>query len=370
MNDGPHETEIPLDTEKRRQFIGVMTSLPVRPTMTALIMMANIAVFAVMVASGMDFMNPDAQTLLAWGADFGPRTMNGQWWRMFSCTFLHFGIVHLGMNMFVLCGLGRMTERFVGSVGLAIAYMVSGVAGSIVSLTWNPYDISAGASGAVFGTAGTLLGFVVLRRDTMPEEVRGQLLKSMAKFLILNSVIGISVAHIDMAAHLGGFFGGVICGLSLSQPLSTGMLAMRKFKNLVTVLAASVLLPIGIMALPAAPPDVEAEMQRLGKVEQEIYDLFNTSHDQAYKGTLDDKEFANRIQQQVLPRWSTYLQDIEALSKQKNVNEDYFRRLIAYTQLREKSWRVMMEGVREQDSAKLQEFSKLTDEANKWFLKN
>ncbi len=370
MTDGPYETEISPDTEKREQFIDVMTTLSAMPTMTVLIMMANIVVFAVMVASGMDFMQPNAQTLLAWGADFGPRTLNGQWWRMVSCTFLHFGIVHLGMNMLVLWGLGRITERFVGSVGFAIAYMVSGVAGSIVSLAWNPHGISAGASGAVFGVAGTLLGFAVLRRDTMPAEVRGELLRNMAKFLILNSVIGVSVARIDMAAHLGGFFGGVICGLILSQPLATGMLAVRKFKNLITMMAASVLLPIGIMALPSAPPDVETEMQRLGKAEQEIYDLVNTSQELAAKGTIDDNELADRIQQQVLPRWSRYCEDIEGLSKQKYVNEDYFRRLIPYTQLREKSWRVMVEGLREQDPVKVKESHKLTEEANNWFSKN
>ncbi|HQX52688.1 MAG TPA: rhomboid family intramembrane serine protease [Planctomycetaceae bacterium] len=370
MTDRPHGTEISLDAEKREQFIDVMTTLPSMPTMTVLITLANIVVFAVMVASGMDFMQPSAQTLLAWGADFGPRTLNGEWWRMVSCTFLHFGIVHIGMNMLVLWGLGRMTERFVGSVGFVIAYMVSGVAGSIASLAWNPHGISAGASGAVFGVAGTLLGFVVLRRDTMPVEVRGALLKSMAKFLILNSVIGISVAHIDMAAHLGGFFGGVICGLILSQPLATGILAKRKFRNLATCMGASVLLPIGIMALPSAPPDVEAEMQRLGKVEQEIYDLVNTSQDLAAKDIIDDNQFADRIEQQVLPRWSKYSEDIEALSKQKHVNEDYFSRLITYTQLREKSWRVLVEGLREQDRDKLQESRKLTDEANNWFSTN
>ena len=367
MTDEPQGIETPLDTEMRLQFIGVMSTLPSRPTVTILIMIANAAVFACMVASGMDFMNPNAQTLLDWGADFGPRTLNGEWWRMASCLFLHFGIVHLGMNMFVLWGLGQLTERFVGSTGFAIAYLISGIAGSIVSLAWNPVGISAGASGAVFGAAGTLLGFVALRRDTLPPEVRGQMLKSMAKFLLLNTVIGISVARIDMAAHMGGFLGGVICGMILSQPLSIGMLGKRRFRNLATVIAASVLLPIAIIALPSAPPDIEQEMQRLGQVEKEIYNLVNATHDLAAKGLIDDDEFADRIQLQALPRWSQYCEDIEALGKLEYANKDYFSRLIPYTQLREKSWQVLIEGLREQDRVKLQQARELSDEANTWF---
>ncbi len=164
MTDEPQGNEMPLDPEMRQQFVGVMSMLPSRPTMTILAVIANVAVFVAMVASGVDIMNPNAQTLIDWGADFGPRTLNGEWWRMVSCTFLHSGIIHLGMNMFVLWGLGRLTERFVGSMGFAVAYMISGVAGSIVSLAWNPQGISVGASGAVFGVAGTLLGFVVCHR--------------------------------------------------------------------------------------------------------------------------------------------------------------------------------------------------------------
>ena len=98
--------------------------------------------------------------MLDWGANFGPMTMNGQWWRLVTCMFLHFGIIHLAMNMWILWGLAQVVERLVGSTGFAIAYMASGIAGSIASLAWYPVGVSAGASGAVFVTAAALLRFV------------------------------------------------------------------------------------------------------------------------------------------------------------------------------------------------------------------
>jgi rhomboid protease GluP len=248
-----------------------MISLP--PTMIAsrIIVIANVAVLGIMVAGGMSFVSPDGRTLLNWGANFSPFTLNGQWWRLVTHMFLHFGIVHIGMNMWILWGLARLVERLVGSVGFGIAYMVSGIAGGITSLAWNPVGVSAGASGAVFGTAGVLLGFVVLRKDTIPTAVRNQMLKSMATFLILNLVVGMSVPQIDMAAHAGGFIGGVICGLILSQPLSPGILARRKFRNLIVVMAAAVILPLAIVALPQAPirEQDDSKIQRAYQSSQE-----------------------------------------------------------------------------------------------------
>lgn len=361
---------MPLDEEIRQHFIDTVRSLPSRPAMTILITIANVAVFAWMVASGVDYLAPDGNTLISWGADFGPRTMNGEWWRMGTCLFLHFGIVHLGMNMLVLWGLGRLTERLVGSVGFAIAYLISGIAGSIVSLTWNPQGISAGASGAVFGVAGILLGFVLLRRDTIPAQVRNQLLLSMAKFLLLNSVIGFSVARVDMAAHTGGFLAGVICGLILSQPISLTMRVRRKFRNLSLLITAAALVPIGIMALPPAPTDIESELQRLGSVERDVCELVNTIQQQASDGAINEQEYAKQLREQVLPTWSDYRNDVEGLSKLDGANQEYFSQILGYIELRGQSWQLLAEGLQEQDRNKLKRSGNLTEEANNWFSSN
>lgn len=340
-----------------------MLCLPPTMTVTRTIIIANVAVFGGMVASGMSFVSPDGLALLNWGANYGPFTLNGQWWRLVTYMFLHFGIVHIGMNMWILWGLARLVERLVGSVGFGIAYMVSGIAGGIASLAWNPVGISAGASGAVFGTAGTLLGFVVLRNDTIPSAVRNQMLKSMATFLILNLAVGMSVPQIDMAAHVGGFVGGTICGLILSQPLSQGILARRKFRNLIAVMAAAVILPLAVVALPEAPPDINSEMQRLSHVENEIYDTFNADEQLAATGNIDDVEFADRIESSVLPAWIKLKEDIESLSTLEYADRDYMEKLLRYVRSREEIWRLLVQGLRDQDDSKIKRAYQLSIES-------
>ena len=73
--------------------------------------------------------------------------MNGQWWRLVTCMFVHFGILHLAFNMWVLWDLGRLVERLVGNVGFVVLYFLSGIAGSIASLVWNPTVVSAAPRG-------------------------------------------------------------------------------------------------------------------------------------------------------------------------------------------------------------------------------
>ncbi len=365
MSDVMNEYEISPDEAVREGFREVLSTLPTAPIATIFMMTANVAVYALMVAQGVDPMNPGGETLLSWGANFGPLTMSGQWWRLFSCMFLHFGALHLGMNMLVLWGLGRPVERFVGSVGLAIAYLASGVAGSLASLAWHPQGISAGASGAVFGTAGTLLGFALLRRDTIPPEVRTALLKSMANFLILNTVVGLSMAQIDMAAHLGGFIGGMLCGLILSQPLLGGMLLRRKYKNLATLLAAIVVLPIVAVALPAAPPDLKAELLRISEVEKGIYDSFNSANAQAAEDAISGEDFADRIELVILPAWLKYRQDLERLSLVEYASKPYFEKMLKYAELRQDSWQSIALALREVDSEKKADLLKRAGEADR-----
>lgn len=360
MNENPGVANF--EPDNAAQSNAVMMWLPPSMGVTRIIVIANVAVFGTMVARGVSFLNPDGLTLLGWGANFGPLTMNGQWWRLFTCMFLHFGIVHIGMNMWIFWGLARLAERLLGSVGFGIVYIVSGLAGGIASLAWNPDGISAGASGAVFGTAGALLGFVVLRRDTIPDVMRKRMLKSMATFLMLNIVVGMSLPQIDMAAHAGGFVGGVVCGLIVSQPVAPGILAMRRFRNLMVVIAAAVMLPLAIVALPDAPQDINSEMQRLSLVETQILKDFNTLQRLAASGAISDMEFADRIGRDVLPTWIKLRNDVEGFLSLKYANKDYLERLIRYLRTREESWRLLIQGLQEQDQAKMKRARELFEQ--------
>ena len=207
----------PSPAKRVEDFQRALVTFTPRLVATPAIVLANILVFAAMIATGVHFFEPTVQSVMDWGANFGPKTANGQWWRLVNCMFLHYGILHLGFNMWVLWDLGRVVERLVGNVGFVVLYFVSGIAGSIASLAWNPLVVSAGASGAVFGVAGALLGLIAFRRDTIPASVLKHLWKSMSAFLFYNIVFGMMASGIDMAAHIGGLIAGFACGL-IPQP--------------------------------------------------------------------------------------------------------------------------------------------------------
>src|ERR1041384_2138613 len=109
------------------QGTGASPSFPVTISLIAI----NALVFAIMVARGVSPISPTPQHVLAFGGDFGPLTLNGQWWRLVTSMFVHFGIIHLGLNMWCLWNVGRAAEVFLGSFSYLLAYFASGIFGSI-----------------------------------------------------------------------------------------------------------------------------------------------------------------------------------------------------------------------------------------------
>jgi rhomboid protease GluP len=342
------------DAQRVEEFQRALVTFTPRTIAMPAIVVANLLVFAAMVLSGVHLLEPNIQDVLDWGANFGPKTINGQWWRLVTSMFLHFGILHLGFNMWILWDLGGLVERLVGNVGFVVLYFVSGIAGSIASLAWYPAVISAGASGAVFGVAGALLGLLALRRDTVPVEVLRQLRNSMLGFLLYNVLYGMSSEGIDMAAHFGGLAAGFACGLVLSQPLSVEMIGRRGVRNGVLAVGSAIALPLAALALPAAPPDIDQVMLDFATVEEEALDLSSTLADRAQRGEISDADYAKTIQRDVLPSWIEARQRMEGLLAAPHVDQTYFSRLIEYMQAREECWQLRIEGLQEQDPTKME----------------
>jgi membrane associated rhomboid family serine protease len=106
----------------------------------------------------------DQATLLGWGASFGPRTTNGEWWRLLTATFVHSGMIALLVNVAGLAQAGLVTERLAGPVAFVTVYISAGLTASLVNLSSHPMSVSSGASGAVFGVYGLLLATSVWSR--------------------------------------------------------------------------------------------------------------------------------------------------------------------------------------------------------------
>jgi rhomboid protease GluP len=176
---------------------------------TAAIVAANVILFSIIVAKGADVLQPATGIMINWGANFGLRTLDGEWWRLLTSCFLHFGVVHLLMNMYALIYAGLILEPQLGSARVAVAYLLTGVVASLTSVWWHSWVVAAGASGAVFGLYGLLLA--LLTTSYMEPKLRKPMLMSIGFFVVYNLAYGMNDG-IDNAAHIGGLLSGMAIG--------------------------------------------------------------------------------------------------------------------------------------------------------------
>lgn len=131
---------------------------------------------------------------------------NGEWYRLVTSGFLHFGIFHIAMNMFLLYQLGTLLERELGRVNFALAYFAALLAGSTGALVASPWALSGGASGAVFGLMG-LAAVGMKQRGVNPLQT------GLGVTLLINLLITITIPGISVGGHIGGLIGGALCGV-------------------------------------------------------------------------------------------------------------------------------------------------------------
>lgn len=185
--------------------------------LTAVLVGINVLMFIAMVVKGASVTQPTADQLLRWGANFGPLTLTGQWWRLLTAMFVHIGLVHLALNMWCLWELGLLAEYLYGPKTFLALYAMSGLAASIVSLARNPLVVTAGASGAIFGLAGALIATLYLGKLAAPRGACRTSLISLVAFAGYNLAYGFLKGGIDNGAHIGGLISGLVLGSVLSM---------------------------------------------------------------------------------------------------------------------------------------------------------
>lgn len=179
---------------------------------TPVLLSANILIFVAMVVMGADVFNPRSEIMLAWGALFKPYVMEGSYWRLFTCMFLHFGLMHLAVNMYSLYSLGFFLEKLVGKGRFLLAYLAAGLLSSANSCFWGSIEnASAGASGAIFGIFGMLMALVT--SDIIAKHIRESIMKSLLPLVGINVAIAI-FGGVDNAGHMGGLFAGAGIGFA------------------------------------------------------------------------------------------------------------------------------------------------------------
>ena len=157
--------------------------------------------------------------MLEWGAAYTPGIVkDGEFYRLFTSMFLHFGPRHLGNNMLVLFVLGGRMERTAGGIKYLLIYLLGGIGGNILSMFLEmgtgEFGISAGASGAVFAVMGAMVYAVIRGRGRLED-------LSLRQNLIMTGFslyFGFASEGVDNAAHVGGMICGFLLCMLLYHP--------------------------------------------------------------------------------------------------------------------------------------------------------
>lgn len=233
----------------------VLGIIPVPSTATSVIVAVTIAVYALTwyltqsassaelsAAPSMGGIRGDI--LLRMGAKYGPFIYAGQWWRLVTAIFLHAGLFHIGMNLWCLFDLGPAVESLFSTTKFIVVYLVTGVVGFLASLWWNPRALSIGASGAILGLIGILIG-ASFHHGGLGKDYRSMLWRWVIYILIFGLLPFFAV---DNAAHIGGLVSGLILGYLVPE----GEPETRSSENLWNALAIiSVLVIAGSFVLMA-----------------------------------------------------------------------------------------------------------------------
>ena len=176
--------------------------------MTKTLLAVNILIYVITAAQGAGLNSPGGKLFRDWEL-FGPAVAAGDWWRLITSAFLHASLLHIAFNMYFLWFVGSAVETALGRGRFLLVYFGSALAGSAGALVHTPNTPVVGASGALFGILGAAL---VLERQR--NYVLGG---SAAALIVINLILGFTLANISIGGHIGGLIGGILCTLVLSK---------------------------------------------------------------------------------------------------------------------------------------------------------
>jgi len=227
---------------------------------TYFLLSVNIIVYVWMVLRGVSPTSPTIQDLAHFGANNAYLVLaGGQWYRLVAAIFVHIGIIHIATNMWCLWNLGLLGEPLLGPWGLIAVYVLTGVAGNLLSITVDVIEafivhaplqlyssMGAGASGAVFGIAGILIVLLSNHKLPIPWSELKRLRTSVVRFAGINLLIGAATifagpVRIDNSAHIGGFLSGLALGPGLISAMTLGRVKYLGRQKVVFASAAFVL---------------------------------------------------------------------------------------------------------------------------------
>ena len=298
-------------------------------------------------------------TLVDWGANYGPRTTNGEWWRLLTAAFVQGGPFHL---LFVLVGLlqvSALVERMVGPVIIACVYVTAALAASLVSLSDYPLAVHAGASSAVFGLYGLLIAVTVwgsLRPTglTIPLPAFQLLLPASALFLLYSLATHGLASRPDATGFIIGLAGGLALTRTTGErkpnlrPLAIGMAAAA------VLIASSAWSLRGIVDVRADLVDLVASEDRAAMIYRAAIARYTLK-----RVPVDRRATIELIDRTLLPQLMAKRARITRLERPLAEHQAFVLQAGEYLRLREESWRLCVEGWRKSNVDKLREAERI-----------
>ena len=337
--DDPDAPPGDADAEARAAFAEALFTTTPRLFVTPILVGANIAVFLAMLLAGVPILGGNTETLMGWGASYGPALTQGEWWRVVTSLFLHGGLIHLFANMFVLVSIGPLAERLFGHAAFAILYLLAGVAGSLAGIYWHPLGPSVGASGAVFGVMGAVLAYALRQWRHTHRSILTALARSVAGAIVLNILLGFTVPRIDMAAHLGGLAGGLVLGFVLARPLAPRPWTARLPLNAAVAMAGLALAVLVARQLPAYD-DWLAAVTRVAALEARANGVLQKVLGPATEHQENAKAYQQVLSKDVLPPWSAARGEVARL-RLPEPQKTTAAQLARYMDARSRQWQLL-----------------------------
>jgi membrane associated rhomboid family serine protease len=304
---------------------------PVTPAVVGL----NILVFAFMLLGNAPPSAPE--TLISWGASFGPRTTNGEWWRLVTMLFVHRSILHLVVDVVGILTVGVVLERLVGPAAFAAVYAAAGLSSSAFDLVASPTGLSLGASGAVFGLYGLMLAFAIGSVfDTRPT-VPWMLIKYLAPPAALFAVYSLATGAITTKPELMAFVVGCISGLFVARRIEE--------RPVSTIRTAPVVVGAIVMVIVTVRPmsgmtDMRPEIHKLATAEEAMATRYQAAVDRFTNGRLTVRELAAVIDRDIMPELQAARAHVASLEHIPDEQKPLLTAAQQYLQLRDESWRI------------------------------
>ena len=203
---------------------------------TSGLIIINIIVFIMMTLSGG---SENIENLIRFGANSKILVAEGEWWRLFTASFIHIGFFHILFNMYFFYSLGPVFERLFGSMNFLIIYLIAGIFGNLLSFAFgSPYTVSAGASTSLYGMLGLAIGLMATYRD---DEIIRSFGASFISVVVINVVYSLLAPGVGIYGHLGGFIAGFLLA-GIFPILGREIASPKRLVSLIILLVASFVL--------------------------------------------------------------------------------------------------------------------------------